>query len=416
MLTVRAFQGYRFNTELVRNFDDVITPPFDVITPEQRALLATRSQDNMVHLILPEARGEGDKYAAAARDLKRRIDTYVLIQDDAPSIYELEQTFRDIDGREHKRHAFYALTKLPERGEETVLGHERTFAYKIQDRLALTRATRAYFGAIFVMYNDEKEALSFIRDSACGVPPLVESHTIDGVIQRMWRIDDDPRLTSFFRDKTLYIADGHHRYATALAYRDEMRERNDGAPGPYDYAMMGFVSFQDPGLLVYPAHRVCDGPEGMSFDALRSRLNKYFDIVPANGDLAQRVRFEPGCVFGLAARNAGHHLLRLRDVDRADWLGSDHGPAWRDLDVAVLHRGVLEQLVGLPEGAELIYEPDAQKAVAYADRGERGLAFLTKPATPQQIRACADAGEYMPQKATYLYPKLPTGPVIYRMA
>ncbi|MEK7794047.1 MAG: DUF1015 domain-containing protein [Candidatus Hydrogenedentota bacterium] len=416
MLTVQAFQGYRFGPDVVRKIDEVITPPFDVITSEQRALLAARSPNNMVHVILPEARGEGDKYDDAARDLKRRLDGNVLIQDNVPSFYVLEQTFRDIDGREHKRRAFYALTKLPEPGEETVLGHERTFAHKIQDRLALTRATRTYFGAVFVMYNDESNELGFVYDAIRQGEALLEAHTIDGVTQRMWRIDDDPRVTAFFRDKTLYIADGHHRYATALAYRDEMRVRNNGAPGPYDYIMMGFVSFQDPGLLVYPAHRVCDQPDGMSFDALRSRLNEYFDVVPANGDLAQRVRFEPGCVFGLAARGAGHHLLRLRDVDRADWLGNDHGPAWRDLDVAVLHRGVLEQLVGLPEGAELIYEPDAQKAVAYADRGEKGLAFLTKPATPQQIRACADAGEYMPQKATYLYPKLPTGPVIYRMA
>jgi len=132
-------------------------------------------------------------------------------------------------------------------------------------------------------------------------------------------------------------------------------------------------------------------------------------------DLEEQVASAPGCALGVVIRDVGEYLLALRDVDRLEMLGDDHGPAWRDLDVAVLHRGVLEQILGLPEGTEFVYEPDTKQALSYIESGERDLVFILKGTPPSQIKACADAGEYMPQKATYLYPKLPSGAVVYRL-
>lgn len=414
---VKGFRGYRFNPAKAGNFDNVITPPFDVISPAEREALAQRSPFNMVHLILPEARGGLDRYQHAGRLLERMLAEGVLIQDESESLYLLEQRFQDNTGRERLRRAFYAVTKIPETGERTVLGHEKTFAHKIEDRLALMRATRMNFGAVFVMYSDPEGTLQPVFAPARTSPPDIVARTIDGVEQRLWRVPFDPRVAEFLAGRHLYIGDGHHRYATAVAYRDERRaaERPNG-PRPYDYVMMGFIALEDPGLVVYPAHRLLDGPAGLSAEELRRRLASHFELAPVEGDLPGRVAAAAnGTTIGLAVHGDGQWLLHYKHGDRRELLGDDHGPAWRDLDVAVLHRGIIENLLGMKAGEELVYEPDAAAALALCRRGEKRLAFIINPATPGQIRACAEAGEYMPQKATYLFPKLPTGPVLYRL-
>ncbi len=229
---------------------------------------------------------------------------------------------------------------------------------------------------------------------------------------------DDPRVGEFLRDKTLYIADGHHRFQTARTYRDRMRAANPGAgPQPYDFVMMGFVAFEDPGLKIYPPHRVLAAPDG--FDAARflQALEAWFEVAPLRAEdaLPERVEAAPeGCVIGLALPE-GAYLLTLRDIDRAAFLGSDRAPAWRELDVAVLHRGVIERILGLPADAQFSYEKNARAAVEAVAGGEAGLAFLLRATRAEQIRACAEAGEPMPQKSTYFFPKLPSGGVLYRL-
>ncbi len=413
---VKGFKGYRFSAEAVGDFNNVVTPPFDVISETQREALANLSPHNTVHLILPKKRGELDGYQAANEDFQHWISAGVLEQDAEESLYLLEQSFNDKDGNAHTRRAFFAAVKIPENDENYVLGHERTFPHKITDRLALTTALRANMGAIFVMYFDQEHRLGNLFDPTKTEAPKVVAETIDGAKLKLWQVPADPTVESFFDRETLYIADGHHRFATAKAYRDEMRAKNpSGDLQPYDFVLMGLVAFDDPGLLVYPAHRVLDRPADFDRGDFFQSLEPWFTIEAVDGGLEEKVHAASGCVLGLHLKGDGDWLLTLKDIDREAFLGSDHGESWRALDVSILHRGVLENILKLPAETEFIYEPDASEALAFCDRGEKSMVFLMNGATPEQIKACADAGEFMPQKATYLFPKLPTGGVFHRL-
>ncbi len=415
MLAIEPFRALRFNRDRVRSLDDVITPPFDVITPDQRRQLAARDPHNMVHVILPEAEVSERKYESAAQHYRDWMREGVLRDDAQPGYYLLEQHFRGPDGLEHTRRVLYALAKIPEAGESIVLGHEKTFRHKIEDRLALLRATHVQPGAVFVLYHDEAGRLAAAFDRHAKSEPVAEATTIDGVRQRFWSLPADTGVHEYFEGRRIYIGDGHHRFATAQAFRDECRASGAKLPGA-EYILLGFVAFEDPGLLVYPAHRLVSKKFAPTVDELRARLGSHFSIEPARGDIMDAVARSNGVAsFGLALPNGERYAVTLKNLDRESLLGSDHGPAWRSLDVSLLHRGIFERLLGLPADTELAYEPDPQIALARCDAHECGMAWFVKAASPAQIEACADAGEYMPQKATYLFPKLPTGGVMYNL-
>lgn len=416
MLEVRGFRAIRYDRRRVGTLDDVVTPPFDVIGPEERAMLSRRSPYNMVHLILPEERNGLDKYASAGDYFETWLREGVFRQDAEDSFYLLEQMFRGPDGRERVRRGFFAVTRLPREGEEIILGHERTFRKKIEDRLRLTAATRANLGSVFVLYGDPENRLAPFLAQMHERPEDDLAHTFEGTTNRIWRVPYDPAVTEFFRDKKLYIADGHHRFATACEYGAHMRAKEQSdTPRPYDYVMMGFVAFNDPGLAIYPPHRVVDMPENFNLETFLKKMEPWFEVEKVEGDLQAQVESRDGCVIGAFVRDAGQFLFTLRAIDRKALLGDDHGESWRNLDMAVLHRGILERTLGFPEGSEFVYEIDATKAVDLVRRGAKGLAFLLKPTRPEQVKDCAEAGEKMPEKATYFFPKLPSGAVIHRL-
>lgn len=414
MPEIRGFRALRYAANKVDSYSDVITPPFDVIGEDEQARLRERSPYNYVHLILPKAVEDGSPYEAAAALLRQWQEEGVLVRENVDAVYVLKQQFKDMSGEQHERTAFFAAIRIPESNEKYVLGHERTFQHKITDRLALTSAVQANTGAVFSLYDDADGAINTFLQGATQGEPDMEATTFEGVLQRVWVVPADKAPLAAFADKTLYIADGHHRFATACAYRDQMRKENPGATDqPWDYLLMGLVAFEDPGLMVYAAHRGVDLPEGLDEAALLEKVSDRFEIEAFAGDIPEAIRHAEACVVGLVLKTGASYLLRLKDgIDRAQWFGEDHGPAWRALDVAVLHRGILENELAIPVGTEFVYEPDAHKALALATEGKKDAVFFTRPATVQQIRACADAGEYMPQKATYLFPKLCSGAVI----
>lgn len=417
MLVVRGFQGYRYNGKKVGDYSQVITPPYDVISPEERATLAAGSPYNLVHALLPEASDSKDKYAVAADTVEGWIKEDVWVQDDARMFTLLRQRFSDLDGNAQERRGFFAAVKLPEADEHYVLGHERTFDKPVEDRLRLTEATRANLGAVFVLYEDYDCTLKSFLGQMDGREPDAEATTIDGVEQAFWRVPQDTMITDFFHGKTLYIADGHHRFQTACAYRDAMRAANPGvADAPWEYCLVGFVAFDDPGLKIYPPHRLAPKPDDFDEQAFIDALVPYFDVAPVAEDLPAAVANAPGeCVIGVAIHDGSDYLLTLKDIDRTALLGDDRGPAWRDLDVAVLHRGILEKTLGFPEGAVFNYEKNLDAAMAAARSGETGLSFILRATRADQICACAEAGERMPQKSTYFFPKLPSGGVFHRL-
>lgn len=418
MLEIRGFRGFRFDPASVGSLDSVITPPYDVISPEQRDTLAGRSPFSMAHLILPEDEPESglDRYQAAARRFEAWIAGGILRQDPQESLYLLRQTFRDERGAEHVRRGFLGVARIPEPGERLILGHERTFERTVDDRLRLTHATRANLGPVFALYADPEQRIRRVLDKAGQRPPDMTAKTLDGVKQEVWRVDADSFVTEFFRGKRLYIADGHHRYRTACVYRDRMRANQRGeGPHPYDYVMMGFVSLNDPGLIIYPTHRLLAMPRAFDPAKFFNTLGWWFDIEPVEGALDRRVDRTPGCAIGVAFYGGGQFVLRLRKGAREDLLGGVRSPAWRALDVAVLHAGVVERAIGLGDELAFAYERDGQQAIRQVREGKFGMAFIMKAATADQIRACAEAGENMPHKSTYFFPKLPTGAAIHRL-
>ncbi|MCP4645093.1 MAG: DUF1015 domain-containing protein [bacterium] len=416
MAGIRPFRALRFDSDKTGPLDSVITPPFDVIDPETRARLAASSPYNTVHLILPEPGEETDRYQEANRLLDEWVAKGVLKKDDEESYYLLEQTFCGLDGRKHRRRGFFARVRLPEPGEEgVVLGHERTFDRKVSDRLQLTETAQANLGAVFMLYDDPEGALNPFLAQMGSREPDVVADTADGTTQRMWQVAADDRVAQFFEGKTLYIADGHHRFRTACEHRARMRAANaDAGPQAYDYALIGLVELHAPGLIVWPTHRLLDLPDGLDARQLLDGLKESFTVEACDGDLAQCVADGPGCTFGLAIQGEGSFVLTLREEDRATLLGEGRSDAWRALDVAVLHRGILEHIMGLPEGQELIYEPRFDAALAAVESGAKQLAFLVKATLTEQVTACADARDPMPEKATYFFPKLPSGAVIHR--
>ena len=416
MIEVRAFQGYRYNIDKVSNYDAVITPPYDVISDEERARLAAGSPANLVHALLPQANDTEDKYAAARTVINQWIQDGTLQQEDKPAYYLLRQQFTDLEGQHQTRCGFFAAIKLPEEGEHYVLGHERTFQGPVDDRIKLTEATEANLGAVFCLYNDHTQALKNFMGQMDTRDPDGIAHTIDGVTQEFWIVEDDPSVNEFFQGQTLYIADGHHRFQTACAYRDAQRIANpDAGTRPYDYALMGFVAFDDPGLKIYPPHRVVELPGDFDADAFMESLAKWFTIEAIEDGLTDQVETAPGeCVMGIVLPGKPDHLLTLKEGDRVPFLGDDRGPSWRDLDVAVLHRGIIANIMGIPEETKHSYEKSLEGALAAGNRGD-SIAFILRATKASQICACAEAGEPMPQKSTYFFPKLPSGVVIHRL-
>lgn len=415
MLEVKGFQGVRYNSAKVGLLDYVITPPYDVISPDERRDLAALSPFNLVHLILPEEREFMTRYESAADYFRTWLAHGVLLRDDAPAFYLLRQHFTDVRGEKRVREGFLGVAKLPEPGERYILGHERTFNKPVEDRLRLTEATHANLGPVFALYSDPAGTLrAFLAQMDTREPDMV-AHTIDHVRQELWRVPESPEVNAYLAGKTLYIADGHHRFQTACTHRDNLRKKNPGAGTQgYDYALMGFVALENDGLEVYPTHRLVPKPDGFDEQAFIETLAPYFDVQSGLVDLPRAVEAAPAkdCVIGVAISGGGEYLLTLKDLDRAVFLGNDRAEAWRDLDVAILHRGILEKLLQLPEGTEFAYEKQATKALAAARGGTAGIACLLRATRKDQICACADAGEPMPQKSTYFFPKLPSGAAI----
>lgn len=414
MLEVKGFRGFRYNPQLISNMDHVITPPYDVITPEERAALAAGSPYNLVHLILPEEAEGRNKYENAAHALESWIATGAMRQDATAGLYLLRQHFTDLEGNPQTRRAFFGVIRLPEADENYVLGHERTFAKPVEDRLRLTEATGANLGAVFGLYADPEGALEPLLARMDDRTPDLTAHTIDKVTQELWRVEGDEAVRGFFKDQTIYIADGHHRFQTACAWRDALREKGDLAPDhPANFALMGFVAFSDPGLKIYPPHRVVEAPTGFDADAFPSALSAWFTVTPSDDmPAAVKASGELG-TMGLALPGKGDYVLSFTG-DRVAFLGDDRGPSWRDLDVALLHRGIIERLMGIPEGTVFEYEKSVAGAMKAAREGGK-LAFILQPTRADQICACADAKEPMPQKSTYFFPKLPSGAVIHRL-
>jgi uncharacterized protein (DUF1015 family) len=429
MAEIAPFRGILY-TPKAGAPEKLLAPPYDVISDEERAKLAALDPHNCVRLILPEGAGD-EKYANAARDLAEWLRAGILARDAEPALYRYHQTFT-AEGKAATRKGFICRIRLARFEERVVLPHERTLAGPKADRLKLKRAARAHLSQVFGLYSDPERKSDQPFAALEQTAPALAGRTSDGVEQKLWRLVDKEAQAEVVRllaDEKIYIADGHHRYETMLALRDELRAESANNPrSSVEYGTIFLANMDDPGLLVFPTHRVVHGLSSFDLLALLERAQQFFEVTHlAAGDAAavraeleQRGRARP--TFALASGDGNiYYLSLLRDVNLDD-VPSLKGPeVLRTLDVTLLHALVLEGILGIDRVAQeaqtnLRYVKDTSAALALA-RGQSSYGavqavFLMNPTPVAHVKAVADAGEVMPQKSTFFYPKLASGLVI----
>ena len=433
MAEIAPFRGLLYNPQQVEAAR-VFAPPYDVIDSQGKRALQDKDPYNSVRLILPD--GEGDeKYPRAQKTLKEWIHKQVLVRDERPAVYRYNQIFtsKELANQTVTRRGFVAAVRLAEFTEKVILPHERTLRGPKIDRLKLWENTMCHLSQVFAMYSDPSGETDRIFSDVEGQDPYLDGTTDDGTRHQIWRVADREvigTLTRLMAPLKLYIADGHHRYETMLALREKLRQQASGSLSSKSAAQFGtlFVAnMEDRGLVVLPTHRLIHSVASFSSEDLLQSLQAYFDVQTIEGgaenpDLLRSVIAERGAVqpsFGAVfpgQQNA--YVAQLRSSVDLAIQGISGSAAIRSLDVAILHGIVLEKILGIDRAAQeaktnIRYIKDTEQALARTAQGEGQVCFLMGSPKLRQIRAVADAGEVMPQKSTFFFPKIASGVVFH---
>ncbi len=449
MAIVAPFRAIRYNPARVGRLEEVVTPPYDVIDERAQAAFLARNPYNMIQLDLskqicrPDEDTCADRYGQAARLFQQWLEEGVLQEDESPALYLYWIDYTHPSGRRLTRKGFISLVRLEDFSTGVVKPHEKTFAAVTDDRLRLMEATGAQFSQIFSLYSDPEAVVMTALEKGRADAPVCEVVDQDGCRHRLWPVDD-PAVIEAVREAmggtALYIADGHHRYTTALRLRDRERERRGGelpADDPYNQIAMYLCPMEDKGLSVLPTHRLVRLPSALGdAGALLDRLRACFTVQELSEGSRESLVAEAlarldehrqaPAVFGLYHAGEDRCFLLFLQADCAEWKAVDQPAPLRGLDVVVLSDLVLERLLGLShercETQELIeYFSDAGDALdlavkeAGSGEGVEPVVFLMRPTGVEQVRRIADEGLYMPHKSTYFYPKILTGLVIRRL-
>ena len=403
MATIEPFRALHYDLDRVGGLQDVVAPPYDVIDAEQRAELLTRSPHNVVEIDLPQG---DDPYAHAADVFAQWQRDGVLVRDDQPALWALEQDYTGPDGRRRTRHGFFARVKVEDYGAGRIRPHERTHPGPKEDRLRLTRATHANLSPIFSLYDDPAGAAWGALAPHVETEPWAQVGDEDGTVHRLWRVTDPEALAAVqaaLAPAELLIADGHHRYETARVHHAE---------GGAGHVLMCLVALQDPGLTVFPTHRLLTAVGDR--EALRTTIERDFEIAPTDeleptGDGPVRMGY-------LDAHHRRPLMLTLRDPATVAAALPDKPAPYRELDTAVLEALVLHGALGMSEDDishlnGLDYARDTDQARERVEAGTAEAAFFMRATPVEQVRDVAATGESMPPKSTYFFPKVLTGMV-----
>ena len=412
MAEVQPLEAVHYNLSAISSLADVTAPPYDVIDAAQRADLVARSPFNVVEVDLPEGPGGVDRYEHAAQTFESWLTEGILVADREPTIWALEQDYTGPDGKRRTRRGFLCRVRLAGYDEGTIRPHERTQPGPKEDRLRLTRATHHNLSPIFALHPGEAwDAIEPRLESS----PWGVVTDADDTIHRVWRVPD-PAVHGEIRDRLadaeLLIADGHHRYETSLVYAREI-----GGEGPHQYVLMCLVSLEDPGLTVFATHRLLTGlaDDAERQEALGSGLKELFEIEEVPGERLDPASEQGRGVFGyIDSHHKQGYRLRLRDSALAEHAMRGRSAAYRGLDAAILEELVLKDLLGMTTEdiaakRGLAYDSSTDAAIGKVEAGEADAAFLLRPTPVEQVRDVAAAGETMPPKSTYFFPKLLTG-------
>ncbi len=441
MAVIIPFRGVLYNKSKFGNINGVMAPPYDVISPKYQDELYARHPNNFVRIELnkttPEDKEGSDRYSRSAELLNKWLAEGVLKRDDKPAIYYYTQTYKLKDVTTQVRKGFIALAMLEDFGKG-IHPHEKTLSGPKADRLKLMQATDSNMSCIFSLYSEPTLATNaLIEASVRGVAPYIEARDDDGIENRLWKVTDADVISKValaMANKALFIADGHHRYETALNYRNMMREIaiNHTGGEPFNFVMMYFSNMDDQGMTIWPTHRVVHGLQGFNASGFLGKCREHFNVREfkfadsgeygsmrneflGNLEASGRDRIS----IGLSIRGAGsYYVLILKAKDTMHKVFGDTIPdVFKNLDVTVLHSLILGRVLGISQEAQekqsnLIYVKSHDEALDVVNRDKNQLAFLLNPTRIEQVKSVAEAGFVMPQKSTYFYPKLLSGLVI----
>ncbi len=440
MEKIAPFRGITYNQEKAGNTEALVCPPYDIISPAEQQDLYRRSPYNVIRLeyglASPADTEEDNRYSRAAAVFEDWSRKHILVQAPTPGFPVYEMEYRS-GGRVKKLRGFICLVRIEDYDSGIVKPHETTLSGPKTDRLNLLRACRASFSQIFSLFSDPRGAVSGILGKLSGAPEM-ETKNSNGVIHRVWTLTDRNDIEAIVRemaDKPFYIADGHHRYDTALNYRNERRKNTGSYTGEegFNYVAMFLARIEDPDLSILPAHRTLFNLSNFAPGKFEDSLNRYFNIERIDFSRASEAkdlrtildtlehRADHAHVFGMRIRGEhSYYLLTLRNEADMDALLPDKSPAYRRLDVSILHHLIIDKLLGIRMethklGLNIEYMKDAEDADRRVHDGSAEIVFFMNPTKVQEVKEVAAAGERMPQKATYFYPKLLTGLVMHKI-
>ncbi len=416
MAQIEPLTALHYELAKTGGLQPVVAPPYDVIDAAERAELEARSPFNVVRIDLPQPTAtQADPYAHAAELIGEWEGEGVLVTDDAPALWPIEQDYTGPDGAARTRRGFLARVRVEPYGAGRIRPHERTHPGPREDRLRLTRATQANLSPIFSLFSDpDGAAQRALAEATSEQSPWGNSTDDDGTVNRLWRVTDPATIeaaTDALSGAELLIADGHHRYETARVYADEI-----GGEGAHRYVLMCLVALQDPGLTVFPTHRLVRGLSSAQQESLANTLRANFDVEPLDDPSELTPEPDGDTVrFGyIDSHFRRPYRLTLKDPAIADAALPEHAEPYRRLDTAVLEALILKGPLEMTDERidhldGLGYARDDAQALELVTTGEYDAAFFMAPTPVERIQAVAAAGENMPPKSTYFYPKVPTG-------
>ncbi|MCX6661115.1 MAG: DUF1015 domain-containing protein [Euryarchaeota archaeon] len=434
MVEIAPFKGMIYNTEKIKKFDDVMSPPYDIISEQMQNELYNKNEFNFVKLILgkilPDDTDLNNRYTRAKQLFDVWQQQKILIPSQATAIFPYKVDYT-VNKEKKQMNGFFVLLKL-DPDYKTVKAHEKTLAKPKADRLNLMRACYANLEPIQLMYMDQKDIIRKTMDAAIDTP-LINVKGYDGFTHQLWRLDNTKAIQAILNElekKILFIADGHHRYQTSINYAAEKREQtgNKDPNAPFNYIMVVLCNMFDPGLSILPTHRFIKMSH-VNFDELSKKLEKYFivekksitnlekDYQKIGKKIMNDIKTDDKHMLAFYTKGM-YYILTLKDEQVMDQKARDHSKTWRTLDVSILHKLILEEFLGITEKNledHVKYTRVDGEAIQQVDEGKYDFSFLINATKIDQLKAIADASEHMPQKSTYFLPKMLSGLVMYKM-
>ena len=420
MTKIKPFKAVIYNQDKIKDLSAVVCPPYDVISPKRQQYYHDLDPHNLIHILLGKDSASDDKYQRAADIFNTWFKNKILIQEDKPSIYFYSQQY-NLKGETKTRFGFIALLYLEDRNS-SIFGRENTRLEPKEDRLRLLRQVKANLSPIFAVFSDQRRIIQRTQEHIVTKNPFIDITDDEKTIHKLWRLDSADLLTSIkenMLNENIFIADGHHRYEVACAYREEMKKKLGNLSGEesFNYTLTYFTSSASRGLTILPIHRLVKLVSGFQMDNFISSLREYFDV--------EEVKDETRFFFLLKKAGTAEHvlgmykdkrywLLRLKNIKILDKMISDKPKLYRSLDVTILNCIVLKDILGiaLEDKARISFTANSDELIEQADADSLSVGFFLNPVRMQEIMSIALSQEKMPAKSTYFYHKVLSGLVI----